>query len=113
MLLIVCTSHELGRTYPGQTLTVKLIVPGYLTAQKSVSFPLILRVAVAKKKKLEKDCMIIEPSEILQAHSDYGCNEYNFTVWSEADNECELYIVRTEDNVETFYIEFKACPLGF
>ena len=109
-----CTSHEIGVTYPGQTLTVSLIVPGYLSAQKSISVPLTLKVATANPKALEKGCKIIEPSEILQAHSDYGCNEYNFTVWSETNStECELYIVGPEDNVETFYIKLQPCPLGF
>ena len=109
-----CTSHELGVTYPGQTLTVNLIVPGYLTAQKSINVPLTLKISAANPNALEKACKIIEPSEILQAHSDYGCNEYNFTVWSETESdECELYIVGTEDNVETFYIKLQPCPLGF
>jgi len=65
----------------------------------------MLKVAAANLNALEKSCKVIEPGEILQAHSDYGCNKYNFT---ETDSdECELYIVGTEDNVEMFYIKLQ------
>jgi len=108
-----CTSHELGQTYPGQTLTVHLIVPHYLSIQSSTSIPLTLKVEYRKLPKYS-GCRIIEPTEILQAHSTYECNHFNFTVWSESENtECELYLSGNGDNFEIFYIKLQPCPLGF
>jgi len=108
-----CTSHELGETYPGQTLTAYLIVPHYLTIQSSMSIPLTIK-AEYRKLPEQLGCRIVEPTEILQAHSTYGCNQFNFTVWSKSDNdECELYLSGNGDNFEIFYIKLQPCPLGF
>ena len=108
-----CTSHELGETYPGQTLIVHLIVPQYLSIQSSTNIPLTLK-AEYRKLPEHSGCRIIEPTEILQAHSTYECNQFNFTVWSDSDNhECELYLSGNGDNFEIFYIKLQPCPLGF
>ena len=49
-----CTSHELGVTYPGQTLTVSLIVPGYLSAQKKHQCPFDAKSCNCKSKGFRK-----------------------------------------------------------
>ena len=106
-----CTSHELGEAYPGQTLTVSLIVPHYGSIQSSTNIPLTLKADTTKQQ--EDGCIIIEPTEVLQAYSDYGCNWYNFTVWSKLDShECELYLTGDGEK-EIFYIKLLPCPLGF
>jgi len=88
-------------------------VPHYLSIQSSTSIPLTLKVEYRKLPKYS-GCRIIEPTEILQAHSTYECNHFNFTVWSESENtECELYLSGNGDNFEIFYIKLQPCPLGF
>ena len=46
-----------------------------------------------------------------QAHPDTGCNQYNYTVWSDK-SECELYL-STGGVTEIFYVKLLPCPLGF
>ena len=105
-----CTSHQLGTTYPGQTLTVKLIIPPLIYASKS-SIQLIANVD--SDRVPDKHCMIIEATEITQVKLDHGCNQYNYTVWSEK-NECELYLAENQlSGIEIFYVTLLPCPIGF
>ena len=105
-----CDSHQLGATYPGQTLTVKLIIPPLIYTSKS-SIQLIANVD--SERAPDEHCTIIETTEITQVRLDHGCNWYNFTVWSKK-NECELYLSENQlSGIEIFYVTLLPCPIGF
>ena len=105
-----CTSHHLGTTYPGKILTVNLIVPPLIYSFKS-SITLIANVN--NDKLANERCTIIEATETSQVKLNHGCNEYNFTVWSEK-NECELYLSENQLlGTEIFYVTLLPCPIGF
>ena len=97
-----CKKRHLGSLFPGQTLKVKLIMPQDHKGPYSM---------VAETKIVEHGCKITDVLEIVQRHESHGCNEYNYTIWSEDDN-CELYL-GPDDFPEVFYVTLDPCPLGF
>ena len=99
----------MGTTYPGQTLTVHLIVPALASALVS---SIRITAEVFNSTNRSEACKIIEANEITQVWRDYGCNEYNYTVWSVKD-ECELYLSGNELTTEIFYVTVQPCPVGF
>ena len=105
-----CNSHQLGATYPGHTLTVKLTIPQLIYTSKS-SIQLIAKVN--GERIPDEHCTIIEATEITQVKLDHGCNEYNYTVWSKR-NECEIYLTENQlSGTEIFYVTLLPCPIGF
>lgn len=103
---INCSEHKLGSIFPGQTLKVQLTI-NLLKAHKDNSTTMI-----AKTKELPLHaCTIVNVAEIVQEHSSSGCNQYNYTIWSDRP-ECELYL-GTENTPEIFYVDLKVCPVGF
>ena len=105
-----CNSHHLGITYPGKTLTVKLIVPALIYSSIS-SIQLIAKVG--NYKLPDESCTIIEVTETTQVKFDHGCNEFNYTVWSKR-SECELYLTENHlSGTEIFYVTLLSCPIGF
>ena len=101
-----CKSHKLNQVFPGQTLTVNLIVPRLIL---SLSSTVTLVVETAHFPL--KGCRITRPTEMSQMHTNTGCNQYNYTVWSDR-TECELYL-SAEGIPEIFYVKLLPCPLGF
>ena len=101
-----CISHKLGTAYPGQTLTVNLIVPALIFAPKSS-----IEIIVADVD-IPESCRIIKAAEITQMQLDHGCNAYNYTAWSEK-GECELYLLEKQLAPEIFYVTLLPCPAGF
>ena len=56
-------------------------------------------------------CEGIKVVETSQTHTNTGCNQYNYTVWSNK-TECELYL--SADGIpEIFYVKLLPCPVGF
>ena len=103
---IDCSRHELSSIYPGQTLKVSLSTNMQNTHESNPT------VLVAKTKELPSHaCTIVNVAEIVQEHPSSGCNQYNYTVWSDK-SECELYL-GTEDIPEIFYVDLRVCPVGF
>ena len=103
---IDCNEHKLGSIFPGQTLQVYLSV-NILEAKKDNSV-----LMVAKTKDLPSfGCIIVNGGQIAQAHLINGCNQYNYTIWSDK-SVCELYL-GIDDKPEIFYVDLKACPVGF
>ena len=100
-----CTSHELGETFPGQTLTTKLIVPRFLLSRESVS------LVVETAHLPANGCIITRATEMVQMHTNINCNQYNYTVWSDK-SDCELYL-SAEGIAEIFYVKLLPCPVGF
>ena len=101
-----CVSHEFGQTFPGQSLIVNLIVPRlHISLRRTVT----LMVETAHLPK--NGCIITRATEMTQTHSTTGCNQYNYTVWSDK-TECELYL-SAEGIPEIFYVKLLPCPVGF
>ena len=103
---INCGEHKFGSIFPGQTLKVTL-ASNMLEAKRESSIMMI-----AKTKELPSyGCTIVNVVEIAQEYPSNGCNQYNYTIWSDK-SECELYLA-ADDNPEIFYVDLKACPIGF
>ena len=101
-----CGEHKLGSIFPGQTLKVNL-ASNILEAKRDSS-----SVMIAKTKELPSyGCIIVNVAEIVQEYPSNGCNQYNYTIWSDK-SECELYL-GSDDKPEIFYVDLKACPVGF
>ena len=99
-----CTSHKLGQVFPGQVLKINLIVPRLLLSKHLV-------ILIAETAHLPPNgCRVVKASDITQAHTDTGCNQYNYTVWSDK-TECELYL-SAEGISEIFYVKLQPCPVG-
>ena len=100
-----CTSHELGKIYPGQTISTKLIIPRLIIPQNSVT------LRVLNQDLPQNGCRVTNANEISQRHAKPTCNEYNYTIWSNKSS-CELYL-DSADSMEIFYVDLQPCPLGF
>ena len=100
-----CASHELGKTFPGQSLSAKFIVPRIVLSRNSVT------VVVETANLPASGCIITRATEMAQMHTNTGCNQYNYTVWSDK-LDCELYL-SSEGIAEIFYVKLLPCPVGF
>ena len=100
-----CYVHEIGAVSPGQTLTVYFVVPHLLQHRNSMT------LAVETANLPSNGCIITSATEMLQTHTTTGCNQYNYTVWSDK-TECELDL-SAEGIPEIFYVKLLPCPLGF
>lgn len=103
-----CYSAILGSIFPGQTLTVQLIVSKqWLNYYKSFA-----TITVANTP--DDDCSIVDSYQLSQTHFNQNCNNYSYTIWPSKRNitECELYI-GLYDMPEVFYVHIKPCPKGF
>ena len=104
---IDCYSPHLGRIFPGQTLKVELIVQKQWQ-HHDFSMP------VVAGNTINDDCSIVDASQLSQTHLNHSCNSYSYTLWpkNETIKVCKLFIGLPSMS-ETFYVEFKHCPLGF
>jgi len=94
-----CKKRHLGSLFPGQTLTVRLIMHSSTTTM------------FASTKRSNRGCKITDILEIAQTHSSHTCNIYNYTIWHNR-RECELYL-GPDGFPEVFYVTIKSCPPGF
>ena len=103
-----CYSSNFGSLYPGQTITVRLIVPKRWVKTGSSSTTLIVA------NTPDDDCSIVESHQLSQTHFNNGCNNYSFTVWPSNPHltECKLFIGLNE-MPEMFFVQIKPCPMGF
>ena len=65
---------------------------------------------VETAKLPQNGCRVTKAVEMI-THSNTGCNQYNYTVWSDK-TECELYL-STEGIPEIFYVTLLPCLVGF
>ena len=100
-----CNSHELGETFPGQTLVINLTVPRVLSSRNSAT------LVVETASLPANGCIITRATEMVQMHTNIDCNQYNYTVWSDKPD-CELYL-SAEGIAEIFYVKLLPCPVGF
>ena len=56
-------------------------------------------------------CITARTTEMTQTHTTTGCNQYNYTVWSDK-TERKLYL-STEGIPEILFVELLPCPVGF
>ena len=101
-----CRIHQSDQIFPGQTLTINLIIP---QLESSISNSVAITSEVADLPP--NGCRIARASEMIQVHTNTGCNLYKYTVWSNK-SECELYL-STEGIPEIFYVRLLPCPVGF
>ena len=99
-----CTSHKLSKIFPGQTLLVNLLVPRLISSN-------MVTIVVETAHLPPNGCTITKAAEMTQTHTNIGCNQYKYTVWSDK-TECELYL-SAEGIPETFYVSLLPCPVGF
>jgi len=105
-----CTKHEIGSIFPGQTLTIKLILPE-IVSTKSENRYTTMMAKMYNSSKL--GCQIFNAHEVSQTHLRHKCNKYNYTIWFNGNSsECELYL-GTEGVPEIFYVNLMPCPIGF
>ena len=105
-----CSKHEIGAVFPGQTLTIKLIIPVVSGIKNENNYATM----VAKNYTSSKlGCQIANAYEIFQTSVSYECNAYNYTVWYDGNvSECELYL-GIKNVQEIFYVSLLPCPVGF
>ena len=101
-----CRSHQSDEIFPSQTLHLKLIIPKLKLSMRNSK---MITAEVAKLPSY--GCIIARANEIIQMHTNTGCNQYNYTVWSDR-SECELYL-SSEGMPEIFYVKLLPCPVGF
>ena len=103
-----CYSTDLGSLFPGQTLTIKLLVKEKWLSQYNPS------TAVMVDNTPDDNCTVVDSHQLSQAHFSHGCNTYRYTIWpsNKHVNECKLYLSMNE-MPEMFFIEIMPCPKGF
>ena len=101
-----CKSHRLSQVFPGQTITINLIVPNLISSSSNT---VILVVETAHLPPY--GCRITKPTEMSQINTNTGCNQYGYTKWSDK-TECKLYL-SAEGISEKFYVKLLPCPVGF
>jgi len=103
-----CTAHNLGKLFPGQTLTVNLIIPRLVSSLRNLT---TITAETTNLPPTFNVCAIVKATEMSQMHTNTGCNQYNYTVWSDK-TECELYL--SADGIpEIFFVTLLPCPVGF
>ena len=100
-----CTIDQLGPVYPGQKLQVDLCIP-----QASRNYIVIV----------ETHAITLPPSACKLAHQTEFINSvgndsktFNFTIVSEADEVCELFLICHELFRSAFYVRLLPCPVAF
>ena len=103
-----CYSADLGSLFPGQTLTIKLLVKEKWLSQYNPS------TALTVDNTPDDNCTVVDSHQLSQAHFSHGCNTYQYTIWpsNKRVNECKLYLSVNEMS-EMFFIEINPCPKGF
>ena len=103
-----CYSPNLGSVFPGQTMTVKLLVKEKWLMHGDSSTTLIVA------NTPDDACSVVDSYQLSQTHFNHGCNDYRYTIWPSHGyrDECTLFL-GINDMPEMFYIEIKSCPKGF
>ena len=92
-----CRLNFTDKIFPGQTLMINVIIP-----QSNSLFSNSITITAEVANIPPNNCTIVKASEITQVHSNTGCNQYSYTVWSNK-SECELYL-SSEGIAEIFYV---------
>ena len=102
-----CSLDLLGPVFPGQVLQVDLCVPHELDSEEFFAFSVdIVPISACKVKHSNQMVNTISSSS----------NTYNFTIVSDSQNECELFLTAQPDlykRYDAFYVKLLPCPVGF
>ena len=105
-----CYSPNLGTIFPGQIISIKLLVDKKWLREDDSSVRLIV------DNTPDDECSVVDSYQLSQTHFNnaYGCNYYRYTIWpSHQDTkECKLFLGMKE-MPEMFYVGIKPCPKGF
>ena len=105
-----CNKHEIGSVFPGQTLTIKLIIPEISSTKSENKYTTMMAKTYTSTSR---GCQIANANEIFQTSVSHNCNEYSYTIWYNGSaSGCELYL-GTEKLPEIFYVNLLPCPVGF
>ena len=105
-----CSVDQLGKVYPGQTLTVDLCLP----YDKGKSR--ILYVETDNDFLPQSACKVYNLMEYKHMFNGNQSKKVNFTIASSHPLMCELFLTAQPDlytYYDTFYIQLLPCPLGF
>ena len=103
---INCYVANLGSVFPGQALYIKLIISQWWRKASST---------IVAINTIDDECSLVDSYQLSQVcPTNSGCNNYNYTIWPNRGfiTECKLFIGLSE-MPEMFYVQLKACPVGF
>ena len=108
-----CSLDMLGPVFPGQVLQVNLCIPYVHDSDNDKIF--ILYVDTHNAFLPNSTCKVAHQNEIINAISRFS-KTYNFTIVSESNAECELFLTAQPDlykRYDAFYVQLLPCPIGF
>ena len=100
-----CTVDLLGPVYPGQMLQVDLCMPQ--TDKRHSIYAETHAIALPSSA-----CKLAHQTEFINSIGNES-KTFNFTVISEAYEECELFLTSLEFIQTAFYVQLLQCPVGF
>ena len=104
-----CSVDTLGPVYPGQTLQVELCTP-------CNDKPSTLYAEINSIHLPTSACKVSSSTKTTSIISNYS-TKVNFTIVSEATNECELFLIAATSDIqsitETYFVQLLSCPTGF
>ena len=104
-----CSVNTLGPVYPGQSLQVELCTP-------CNDKPSTLYAEINSIHLPTSACKVAPQTKTTNIISNYS-TKVNFTIISEAINECELFLIAATSDIqsitETYYVRLLSCPVGF
>ena len=107
---INCSVDQLGKVYPGQTLTIDLCLPYNNEINR------ILYVETYNIYLPQKACKVYNFMESKHTFDGNWSKKVNFTIASSHPLMCELFLTAQPDlytHYDAFYIQLLPCPLGF
>ena len=106
-----CSLDLLGPVFPGQVLQVDLCVP--YESDKDELFSLY--IDTHNKFLPSSACKVKHQNQLINTITGFT-KTYNFTIVSESENECELFLTAQPDlykRYDAFYVQLLPCPIGF
>ena len=106
-----CSLDLLGPVFPGQVLQVDLCVPHESDNDEIFA----LYVDTHNTFLPNSACKVAHQSEIISTING-SSKTYNFTIVSESENECEIFLTAQPDlykRYDAFYVRLLPCPIGF
>ena len=109
--IINCSVDILGPVYPGQLLQIYLCILHEGNMKTSVMF-----VETHSKLLPKSSCRLANKAQFIQTVTKYSKKANNFTIVSEAAEECELFLTAEpylHKIYSGFYVKLMHCPIGF
>ena len=106
-----CSLDLLGPVFPGQVLQVDLCVPHQSDSDKTF----VLYIDTHNTNLPRSACKVAHQNQLINTISS-SSKTYNFTIVSDSQNECELFLTAQPDLYkiyDAFYVQLLPCPVGF